>query len=60
MIQVLKDGKYAPIELTVPLNAPVKLRSDWIILSAMYVTSGGPDRIRLLLLVPVETQVEGT
>ncbi len=60
MIRVPKHGQYKPIELTVALNTPVELRSDWIILSAMYATSGGPDQIRLLLLVPAETQVEGT
>ena len=60
MIRVPKHGKYRLRELTVPLNTPVELRSEWIILSAMYATSGGPDQIRLLLLVPGETQVQGT
>ncbi len=60
MIRVPKHGKYRLRELTVALNTPVELRSDWIILTAMYTTSSGPDQIRLLLLVPVETQVEGT
>ena len=56
MIKVPKTGLYRITEVTVPTLGKVHLRSEWIILHAMYTLTGN---VRLLLLVPETSKEEG-